>query len=426
MAHELGRHADAGVLDGKFVGRISADGAGLFHQVDDDIPAHRREFDGVAHNVDQDLVQAQLVRDHVLVLHVLGVDIEIQLSGVDQPLDHGPQVVEQVRHVHGLFLQLHAAAFNAAHVQDVVDQAQQMGAGGVDLCKIVLDLLGVVDVGLGQGGEAHDGVHGGADIVGHAVEEHGLGLVRLLRRRERQGELILLLPQLPVLFPLRLQGGLRLFLLLLQFLVRPLQPALGGDQVLAELDLAHKERHQGRKGLGIGLKGQAEVHVFVCGGSGHQDKIGPCQEFQIFAEFFVIAKEQPEHHQQGGDGRDVGQPIVVPSAVAVAGVKGIKPPEMQVQGQRADGHGLKGPVGFQHDPRLLVVTSDQVPQEDRKGQGYKIIGNEGNVIAAFRKEPPEQAGDPVEGPRDRIAEQPGDAYDHEDLGDFFLLQFILE
>ena len=53
-------------------------------------------------------------------------------------------------------------------------------------------------MGGGQIGEADDGVHGGADIVGHIVEEHGLGLrgplgldQRLLQKRTLFPELFI-------------------------------------------------------------------------------------------------------------------------------------------------------------------------------------------------------------------------------------------
>ena len=53
---------------------ITACRAGLFHKVDDDISADGRKFDGIAHNVDEDLIQSQLVCDDILVLHILRVD----------------------------------------------------------------------------------------------------------------------------------------------------------------------------------------------------------------------------------------------------------------------------------------------------------------------------------------------------------------
>ena len=104
----------------------------------------------------------------------------------------------------------------------------------------------------------------------------------------------------------------------------------------------------------------------------------------------------------------------------------IKPPKIQIQSQRADCNGFNGPIDLQHDARLLTDAPDEAPQEYREGQRHKVIGNEGDVIAASRNDPPEKAGNSVEGPRHRIAEESGNAYDHEDFCDFFLLEFISE
>ena len=51
-----------------------------------------------------------------------------------------------------------------------------MVAGGHDFFQIFLHLLLLVDVSNGQGGKAHNGVHGCADIVGHVGEEHAFCL----------------------------------------------------------------------------------------------------------------------------------------------------------------------------------------------------------------------------------------------------------
>ena len=116
----------------------------------------------------------------MLVHHVCGVDVKLQLLGGDIRLDDGFQIVHHLGQGGLLLLDLHLAALNAAHVQHVVNEAEQVVAGGGDLGQVVLDLLGVVDVGGGQGGEADDGVHGGADVVGHVVQEGGLGPVGVL------------------------------------------------------------------------------------------------------------------------------------------------------------------------------------------------------------------------------------------------------
>ena len=96
---------------------------------------------------------------------------------MDLAADDGLDIVEHIRQVDLLLLQLNFAAFNAAHVQHIVDEAQQVVAGGENFCQIVLHLLGAAHIGDGQGGEADDGVHGGADVVGHIAQEGGLGLI---------------------------------------------------------------------------------------------------------------------------------------------------------------------------------------------------------------------------------------------------------
>ena len=67
------------------------------------------------------------------------------------------------------FLKLYRTALDPAHIQDVVDQAQKMRAGGADLAKVILHLDPVITVGLCQGRKSNDGIHRCADIMGHAV-----------------------------------------------------------------------------------------------------------------------------------------------------------------------------------------------------------------------------------------------------------------
>ena len=96
------------------------------------------------------------------------------------PADDGLDVVEHVGEVRLLLLELDAPALDAAHVQHVVDEGEQVVAGGEDLRQVLAHLLGVVRVGRGQRGEADDGVHRRADVVAHAGEERALGFVGAL------------------------------------------------------------------------------------------------------------------------------------------------------------------------------------------------------------------------------------------------------
>ena len=76
-----------------------------------------------------------------------------------------------------------------------------MRAGGLDLVQVLLHFLRLVEAAGGQSGEAHDGVHGRADVVGHVREEGalgGVGLVGLGQRLFQQGLLLHLLAGLHV------------------------------------------------------------------------------------------------------------------------------------------------------------------------------------------------------------------------------------
>ena len=72
------------------------------------------------------------------------------------------------------------SAFNAAHIQHIVDEGEQMVAGCKGLAKIILHPVCIVNIAERQRGKADDGVHGGADIVGHIGKEGTLGAVRAL------------------------------------------------------------------------------------------------------------------------------------------------------------------------------------------------------------------------------------------------------
>ena len=70
---ELGAHAHAAVLHGNFVRAFSVGRSGLL-QPHADFAAFRREFIGVADEIQQDAVQAVRVAKHHLVLKFLGLN----------------------------------------------------------------------------------------------------------------------------------------------------------------------------------------------------------------------------------------------------------------------------------------------------------------------------------------------------------------
>ena len=109
-----------------------------------------------------------------------GVHGEVQLAGARFGLDDAVEVLQEVDQVVGLLVEGHLAALDVAHVQDVVDETEEVGAGGLDLAQVLLNPFGLIDAAGGQSGKAHDSVHGRADVVGHVGEEGALGGIRLV------------------------------------------------------------------------------------------------------------------------------------------------------------------------------------------------------------------------------------------------------
>ena len=85
--------------------------------------------------------------------------------------------MQHIRKIDLYFFQMDLSAFNAAHIQHIVDEGEQMVTGCKGLGKIILHPLGIVNIADCQRSKADDGVHGGADIVGHIGKEGALGAV---------------------------------------------------------------------------------------------------------------------------------------------------------------------------------------------------------------------------------------------------------
>ncbi len=134
------------------------------------------ELDGVAQQVEQDLHQALFVREHggrhraaedmaELDALVLGAEP----AEVDDPLDERGEV-ELVRD------QLHLASLDLGQIEDVIDQAQEVLAGGADHLDALPAALGELLHALEDLGITEDAVEGRSELVAHAGEEIALGL----------------------------------------------------------------------------------------------------------------------------------------------------------------------------------------------------------------------------------------------------------
>ena len=113
----------------EFVSRVAAQFARLLGDPDADGAADRSELDGVAHDIEQYLIEAQLVRDDILIHDILSINKQILLLRSDAGLDDRSKVMQDIRQMHFIFIDFDLAAFYTAHVENVIDKAQQMIAG---------------------------------------------------------------------------------------------------------------------------------------------------------------------------------------------------------------------------------------------------------------------------------------------------------
>ena len=81
-------------------------------------------------------------------------------------------------------MQTDLAALDLAHVENVVEQSEQILAGKLHLVHIVAQLVRVAHIVLHQVGNTHDRVHWCADIVAHVGKELGFGAVCALCNAE--------------------------------------------------------------------------------------------------------------------------------------------------------------------------------------------------------------------------------------------------
>ena len=180
MRQKIFLHADAGVCDGE-----SEHGFTLILCLPFDLERYlstrRREFDSIAENVDQDLPELHVVSDVVIVNLAMNVALIIKPLVLALPAEHGVDGFQQFREGKFLISQRHPAGLDAGHVQNIIDQVQQMPGGGIDLFQVFPCFRRSFRIVQCNVVQPDDGVHRSADLMAHAGKESGFRPVRLLR-----------------------------------------------------------------------------------------------------------------------------------------------------------------------------------------------------------------------------------------------------
>ena len=171
-------HADAVILHHKAVSGVMFV-PGQLVQLQPDVTACGCILDRVGEDVHQYLFQTVGVGQHVFVLqmalHRKGLAALTCLLA-----DDAVQLADLLGKVHFFHIQGGLAALDAAHIQNVVDDAQQQLTGAFQLTQMLGQLFRLMQLVFHQDGNADDGVHGGADVVAHVGEEVRLSLAGAL------------------------------------------------------------------------------------------------------------------------------------------------------------------------------------------------------------------------------------------------------
>ena len=182
VREELLAHARAVVLAGEAVAGDSSLAAEL-GEARADVAARPGELDRVREDVREDLLDVGRAADdaHVVDLraHRVGEEVDAALDGLDLG-DHAA-LVRKLVDVEALLGELDVAALELAHVEDVVDDREQVAGRLPDLMPTLGELGGVIGEVVGDLDHAADAVDGRADVVAHAAQELRLGGVCALR-----------------------------------------------------------------------------------------------------------------------------------------------------------------------------------------------------------------------------------------------------
>ena len=174
--------ADAGVLDphhevlGMGLGGRDTPGRelreGLHRSLHGDA-AFQREFDRVADEVDQDLVQAAGIAIQVGGESLMGLDGEGEVLLLGGNAHDILRDLHGVLHGEGLAGDFQLAGLELGEVEDVVDDVNEVAGCRDDVAQVLPRHFRHVLL-VGEVGHAHDGIERGPDFVGHVGQEDGL------------------------------------------------------------------------------------------------------------------------------------------------------------------------------------------------------------------------------------------------------------
>ena len=135
MLQKFLAHADAVILHHKAVFGVML-GMGKLIYLQPDVPTGGRVLDRIGEDVHQHLIQTVGVCQHVFVLQIGAYRKALAALTCLLP-DDAVQLTDLLGQVHLFHMQGGLAALDAAHIQNIVDDAQQQLAGAFQLAQML-------------------------------------------------------------------------------------------------------------------------------------------------------------------------------------------------------------------------------------------------------------------------------------------------
>ena len=166
-------HHDVPVISAGMVAGFKTDRAAVlckFHRIAQDIHQYFPDAHGISHHIGR--------------FRYRQIGTKYQVPVGQEALHNAEHRIWHRRNINGNGSEFYFAAFNAADIQHIIDQSQQMIGAFADLLQTVFDFRLWIMLH-GNIGKANDGIHRCSDVMGHIVQEGGLCAACILRGMDR-------------------------------------------------------------------------------------------------------------------------------------------------------------------------------------------------------------------------------------------------
>ena len=184
MRQEFRAHADPGIRHGKHKGCLAAEPGSALHE-EFHISALRSKFHRIAQDIDQHLSELHVVPDVIIVHFIDDAAVVSESLILALAAEHHVDRFQKFAEGELLVPERHAPGFDSRHVQDIIDETQEVLRGSLHFLQIFDRFWRRIRHIHGDVAQSDNRIHGRADLMAHTGQEGRLRLAGLLSPRKR-------------------------------------------------------------------------------------------------------------------------------------------------------------------------------------------------------------------------------------------------